>query len=28
VTITDDPHEVVRIFQETRERMQIQYVEP
>jgi uncharacterized protein (TIGR00730 family) len=28
VTVTDDPHEVVRIFQETRERMQINHVEP
>ncbi len=28
VRITDDPHEVVRIFQETREQMQINYVEP
>ena len=28
VKITDDPHEVVRIFQETRQRLQLGYVEP
>jgi uncharacterized protein (TIGR00730 family) len=27
-TVTDDPHEVVRIFQACRERMQIDFVEP
>src|SRR5690606_15221541 len=28
VTITDDVHEVVRIFQDCRQRMQLDYVEP
>ena len=28
VTITDDPQDVIRIFQECRERMQINFVEP